>query len=51
MYYRVEKDNLREARATSDKLWGSQTQRNLENFKVGKGTMPIEVIREELLQS
>ncbi len=28
-----------------DKLWGAQTQRSLENFKIGGQTMPIEIIR------
>jgi len=27
-----------------DKYWGAQTQRSLENFKIGDGKMPIEVI-------
>ena len=27
-----------------DKYWGAQTQRSLENFKIGDGKMPIEVV-------
>lgn len=29
----------------ADKLWGAQTQRSIENFKIGDGRMPIEIIR------
>jgi len=42
---RIEKDSLGEVKVPGDKLWGAQTQRSLQNFKIGKGTMPIEVIR------
>jgi fumarate hydratase class II len=33
-----------EIRVASDRLWGAQTQRSLENFRVGREIMPIEVI-------
>jgi fumarate hydratase class II len=29
----------------ADKYWGAQTQRSLQNFKIGDGKMPIEIIR------
>ena len=29
----------------ADKYWGAQTQRSIENFKIGDGQMPIEIIR------
>lgn len=29
----------------ADKYWGAQTQRSMENFKIGDGRMPIEIIR------
>ncbi len=45
MDYRVEKDSLGEIKVPSDKFWGAQTERSLENFKIGKGTMPIEIIK------
>lgn len=45
MDYRIEKDSLGEVKVPNDKLWGAQTQRSLENFKIGEGTMPIEVIK------
>ncbi|MFZ4450404.1 class II fumarate hydratase [Salibacterium aidingense] len=44
MEYRIEKDTLGEMQVPADKLWGAQTQRSLENFKIGKETMPIEVV-------
>lgn len=44
MEYRIEEDSLGEIRVPKDKLWGAQTQRSSQNFKIGKGFMPIEVI-------
>lgn len=29
----------------ADRYWGAQTQRSIENFKIGDGRMPIEIIR------
>jgi len=45
MDYRIEKDSLGKIKVPKDKLWGAQTQRSFQNFKIGKGCMPIEVIR------
>ncbi|PKP61942.1 class II fumarate hydratase [Candidatus Atribacteria bacterium HGW-Atribacteria-1] len=45
MKFRIEKDSLGEIKVPWDKLWGPQTQRSFQNFKIGKGCMPIEVIR------
>ena len=45
MEYRIEKDGLGKIKVRKDKLWGPQTQRSFQNFKIGKGFMPIEVIR------
>jgi len=45
MSYRTEKDTLGEVQVPSDKYWGAQTQRSLENFKIGGQLMPIEIIR------
>lgn len=45
MQYRMEKDTLGEIKVPADKWWGAQTQRSLENFKIGQELMPIEVIR------
>ena len=46
MEYRIEHDSMGEIRVGADKLWGAQTQRSLENFKIGVGTdtMPTEII-------
>jgi len=45
MDFRIEKDSLGEVKVPSDKLWGAQTQRSFQNFQIGTGRMPIEVIR------
>ena len=45
MDYRTEKDTMGEIQVPSDKYWGAQTQRSLENFKIGGQRMPLEVIR------
>ena len=34
--YRVDKDSLGEVRVPTDKLWGAQTQRSIENFPIGR---------------
>ena len=41
----MEKDTLGEVRVAADRYWGAQTQRSLENFRIGGQRMPIEVIR------
>lgn len=43
--YRIEKDSMGEIRVESDKLWGAQTQRSLEHFRIGTEQMPEELIR------
>lgn len=46
MSYRIEHDSMGEVRVPSDKLWGAQTQRSSDNFRIGVGkeTMPSEII-------
>lgn len=45
MEYRIEKDTMGEVRVPTDKYWGAQTQRSVENFKIGpSGSMPKEII-------
>ena len=44
MEYRIEHDSLVEVKVAADKLWGAQTQRSLENFKIGIEKIPMEVI-------
>ena len=41
---RVEKDTLGNVSVENDKFWGAQTQRSLQNFKIGNDIMPIEII-------
>lgn len=46
MDYRTEHDSMGEVKVPSDKLWGAQTQRSCDNFRIGVGieTMPSEII-------
>ena len=45
MGYRIDKDTLGEVKVPSDKLWGAQTERSRNNFKIGNpASMPIELI-------
>tara|TARA_B100000900_G_scaffold68048_1_gene53326 strand:+ start:43851 stop:45233 length:1383 start_codon:yes stop_codon:yes gene_type:complete len=46
MEYRIEKDTLGEVKVSADKLWGAQTERSRNNFKIGPpSSMPIEIIK------
>mgnify|MGYP000055551292 FL=1 len=45
MAYRKEKDSIGYIRVPAEKYWGAQTQRSLQNFKIGGTLMPVEVIR------
>lgn len=45
MSYRIEKDSIGEIKVPDDKLWGAQTQRSYENFKIGTEKIPIELVR------
>lgn len=44
MKTRIEEDSLGKIEVQDNKLWGAQTQRSLENFRIGVEKMPIEVI-------
>ena len=46
MKYRIERDSMGEIAVEESRLWGAQTQRSLENFRIGVGleTMPSEII-------
>lgn len=45
MNFRIEKDTLGEVQVPADKLWGAQTERSRNNFKIGpRASMPFEVI-------
>lgn len=43
--YRMERDSMGEIAVEADKLWGAQTERSLENFKIGTEKIPPEIIR------
>src|SRR5437667_6780169 len=43
--YRIEHDSFGEIRVPADRLWGAQTQRSLENFRISGERMPVELIR------
>ena len=45
MQMREEHDSMGKVLVEEDKLWGAQTQRSLENFKIGGERMPLEIIR------
>ncbi len=45
MKYRKEQDTMGEVKVPADKYWGAQTQRSINNFKIGnKASMPLEII-------
>lgn len=46
MTYRIERDTMGEVQVPSDSLWGAQTERSRNNFKIGdeKARMPREII-------
>ncbi len=45
MEYRIEKDTMGEVKVPADKIWGAQTERSRNNFKIGApASMPKEVI-------
>jgi fumarate hydratase class II len=43
--YRIERDSFGEIRVPAERLWGAQTQRSLENFRISAERMPAELIR------
>ena len=45
MNYRIEKDTMGEVKVPADKLWGAQTERSRNNFKIGPpASMPLEIV-------
>ena len=44
MKVRIEKDTMGNVEVPADVYWGAQTQRSKDNFKIGDGFMPIEII-------
>jgi fumarate hydratase, class II len=42
---RIESDSMGEIAVPADRYWGAQTQRSLQNFKIGGERMPIPLVR------
>jgi len=47
---RIETDSMGPVRVGADRYWGAQTQRSLENFRIGDERMPVRVVRAFGLQ-
>jgi fumarate hydratase class II len=47
--FRVERDTMGDIEVPDDRLWGAQTQRSLHHFHFPGETMPIEVVRAQVL--
>jgi fumarate hydratase class II len=43
--FRIEKDTMGDVKVPAQALWGAQTQRSTENFKIGGDRFPREMIR------
>lgn len=44
MKYRIEKDTMGEIQVPADRLWGAQTERSLQNFKIGIEKIPLTLL-------
>ena len=44
MEYRTERDSMGEVQVPADSYWGAQTQRSLENFRIGEEKMPRRIL-------
>jgi len=47
---RIETDTMGEMAVPADRYWGAQTQRSLQNFKIGGERMPVALIRAFAVQ-
>lgn len=45
MKYRIERDSMGEVQVPEKALWGAQTERSRQNFKIGTENMPLPVIK------
>ncbi len=45
MEVRIEKDTMGEMQVPKDAYWAAQTQRSIQNFKIGEEKMPYEITR------
>jgi fumarate hydratase class II len=46
---RIERDTMGQVAVPADRLWGAQTQRSLHHFHFPGETMPLEVVRAQVL--
>jgi len=46
---RMERDTMGPVAVPADRLWGAQTQRSLQHFRFPGETMPLEVVRAQVL--
>lgn len=42
--YRLEEDSMGQVQVPADMLWGAQTQRSFQNFKIGEEKIPTDII-------
>jgi fumarate hydratase class II len=47
--HRIEKDTFGPIEVPADKLWGAQTQRSLEHFRISTEKMPVALVRSLVL--
>src|SRR5712671_3132601 len=47
---RIERDTMGEVAVPAERYWGAQTQRSLENFRIGGERMPVPLIRALALE-
>ena len=45
MASRIEKDTFGPIEVPAERLWGAQTQRSLQNFRIGEERMPLPLVR------
>ncbi len=45
MKTRIEKDTFGDIEVPAERLWGAQTQRSLQNFRISGERMPVELVR------
>lgn len=45
MSFRIEKDTMGEIKVANENYWAAQTQRSLQNFRIGTEKMPAELIK------
>ena len=45
MEYRIERDSMGEVKVPADRLYGAQSQRSIDNFRIGWEKMPDEIIK------